>query len=275
MKPYIVKKGALLFKSESDSEPTKIGEKTFKVNLGEADYDPDALIDPEVLDFFEADQDEMWDEDYVEKEVTMNGSTEATIDAATVLGDATAVAKQNFFSVYESNAIIDLDDEISFMFEADLPYDKLVDGAWIAQFVSLTPTAGGDSITVGCFVQVGNPYGMKSAFWQGSGDMSFSATGTSKLSEINASEMVSDSGIFVLDDPDFYALADSESSFKNKIQSCQAKLPIEKQGADSSIFTTYNAKLQLRIYANKDDTAPLNLNESEFEVELKQPTYET
>jgi len=32
--------------------------------------------------------------------------------------------------------------------------------------------------------------------------------------------------------------------------------------------------LQLRIYANKDDTSPLNLNENDFTVELKQPTYE-
>lgn len=74
--------------------------------------------------------------------------------------------------------------------------------------------------------------------------MSFAATGTDKLMEINSSENgTADSGIFVHDDPDFYALTDSDSSFKNKIQACQAKLPIEKQGLDSSIFTTYTAEL--------------------------------
>lgn len=142
MKTYLVKMGALLFKDDDDTEPAIISENKFKVDLGEADYDPDSFVDPEIAALFE--DKNQYDEDYVEKEISLNGSTEATIDTAAVLGDADAVAKQSFYSVYESNAIIDMDDEITFMFEADLPYDKLVDGAWIAQFVSLTPTDGGD-----------------------------------------------------------------------------------------------------------------------------------
>lgn len=60
----------------------------------------------------------------------------------------------------------------------------------------------------------------------------------------------------------------------NSIQNCQAKLPIEKQTEDSSIFTTYTALLQARIYTSEDDTDPVNLSESTFEIELTAPVYE-
>jgi len=215
---YKVTKGALLFDSESDNQPKQIGEKKFKMNLGDADYDPDSIIDTEILDLFEVDNDEKWDEDYVETEITFNGSTEAEIDTAAVLGDATAVAKQEFYSIYESNPIIDKDDEITMYFEADLPYDKLTEGAWVAQIVTLTPTSDPSiNISIGCFVQVGNPYATFAKEWQGTADMDFATNGSSKLSEINASELQTDSEVFAIDDPEFYELQDSESSFKNKI----------------------------------------------------------
>lgn len=262
---YKVTKGALLFSSADDTQPKQIGEKQFKMNLGEADYDPSSIIDSEILDLFEIDNDEKWDEDYVETEISFNGSTEATIDTATVLGDATAVAKQEFYSIYESNTIIDMDDEITFYFEADLPMDKLTDGAWVAQIVTLTPTNDpSTNISIGCFVQVGNPYGYFAQEWVGSADMDFGTNGSVSMSEINSAELVADSEVWAIDEPDFYELKESDSSFKNKLQACEAKIPVEKQGADSAIFTTYNAKLQLRIYASKDDTSPLNLSETDF-----------
>lgn len=154
---YIVKKGTLLYKNEDDSEPKHIKEKEFKINLGDADYDPDSFVDPEILELIEADDDEKYDEDYVETEVTVNGYNEAQIDAS-VLGDEDAVAYQNFFSFYESNTIIDMDDEITFYFEADLPETNLKTGVIVAQIVTLVPTdtSNTNQWSVGCFVQVGN-----------------------------------------------------------------------------------------------------------------------
>jgi hypothetical protein len=60
----------------------------------------------------------------VDTEYEFQGSAEATIDGS-ILGDEDAVAAQHFYSVYESNNYLDRDDEIAFMFEADLPIDKM------------------------------------------------------------------------------------------------------------------------------------------------------
>ena len=45
---YIVKKGTLLYKKEEDTSPKRVAEREFKFDLGEADYDPDSFIDPEI-----------------------------------------------------------------------------------------------------------------------------------------------------------------------------------------------------------------------------------
>ena len=116
---------------------------------------------------------------------------------------------------------------------------------------------------------------MKAVEWQGTADMSFAATGTGTLlAEINASEKMNNSEVYPIEDVDFYALQDSSLSDLNKVQNCQAKLPIEKQLEDSSIFTTYTATLQARIYASKDDLEPLGLSETTFEFTLQAPEYE-
>ena len=113
---YHAYKGAKIYRDEEDTAPKQIGERNVKLDLGEADYSPDELIDEDYLEFLEPDEDEMYDEDYVEKEYEVQGSTEATIDAANVFGDENAVASQEFFSFYEKNSYIDLPDEISFTF---------------------------------------------------------------------------------------------------------------------------------------------------------------
>jgi hypothetical protein len=104
--------------------------------------------------------------------------------------------------------------------------------------------------------------------------MDFATNGAVKFDEINTGEKQTQSDVYAISDPDFYALGDSTLSGLNKVQKCQAKLPIEKQGGDSDIFTTYTAYLQARIYASKDDTAPLNLSETTFEITLEAPVYE-
>ena len=272
---YIVTKGAKLYKDDEDTEPTQIGEEKTKINLGDVNYDADEFIDPEILDLFEPDEDATFDENYIEKEYELQGSTEATLDAATLFGDENAVAAQNFYSVYESNNYLDQDDEISFMFEVDLPTAQVPDGTWIVQMVTLSPTDNSsDKKTIGCLVQVGNQYSTTAVEWEGSADMDFDATGTVKFSEINTGERQTESGVFTIDDPNFYALQTSPLSLMNSIQNCQAKLPIAKQLEDSSIFTTYTALLQARIYTSKDDTNPANLSEVTFEIELTPPVYE-
>ena len=114
---------------------------------------------------------------------------------------------------------------------------------------------------------------MQAVEWQGSTDMSCSSTCSSKFSEINEGEMQTDSGVYAIVDPEFYALGESELTLKNKVQNCQAKLPIAKQAAGSEIFTTYDATLQARIYTSKDDTNPTQLSETQFEITLAAPEY--
>jgi hypothetical protein len=104
---YIVTKGAKLYKDDDDTEPTQIGEEKTKINLGDVNYDADDFIDPAILDMFEPEDDATFDENYIEKEYELQGSTENTLDAATLFGDENAVAAQNFYSVYESNNYLD------------------------------------------------------------------------------------------------------------------------------------------------------------------------
>jgi hypothetical protein len=84
--------------------------------------------------------------------------------------------------------------------------------------------------------------------WEGTADMDYATTGSMKFEEINTAERIDESDVYAIEDADFYALGTSDLSLLNKVQNCQAKLPVEKQGADSDIFTTYTAYLQARIY---------------------------
>jgi hypothetical protein len=161
---YIVTKGAKLYQSSSDSEPSQISEEKTKINLGDVNYDADDFIDPAILDLFEDDATAQYDEDYIEKEFDLQGSSEATVDAATVFGDEDAVAGQKFYSVYESNNFLDQNDEIAFMFEADLPVTEMTDGKWIVQLVTLENQNTQEKISIGCLVQIGNPY-VKAVEW--------------------------------------------------------------------------------------------------------------
>jgi len=158
----------------------------------------------------------------------------------------------------------------------DLPEANLPDGAIIMQIVSLTPKSdpNADAITIGCSVQVGNPDATKVYEWNGTGSMDYATTGTSKFDAINEDEKVEDSEVTKIDDDDFYALKDSTLGFENKVQNCQAILPVEKQGGDSEIFTEYTAKLSAKIYADKDDIEPINVTETTFEITLEAPVYE-
>lgn len=104
--------------------------------------------------------------------------------------------------------------------------------------------------------------------------MSFAATGAVAFEDIASDAKVAGSEVKPREDAAFYELGNSTLSFENKVQSCQAKIPIEKQGADSSIFTTYTALLQARIYTSRTDASPTNLSETTFEITLDAPVYE-
>lgn len=89
---YIVTKGARLYDSVEDTQPTQIGEERTKINLGDVDYDADDFIDPEILDLFEPEADAQYSDDFVEAEYELQGSTAATVDTATLFGDENATA---------------------------------------------------------------------------------------------------------------------------------------------------------------------------------------
>jgi len=121
--------GAKLYESEDDTAPTQIGEKKTQIDLGAANYDADDFIDPEILDLFTGDAADQYDADYVEKDYELQGAFEGNIDLSSISTDDFTfdghVASQNFYSVYESNPFLDMEDEIAFMFELDLPESLL------------------------------------------------------------------------------------------------------------------------------------------------------
>jgi hypothetical protein len=56
--------------------------------------------------------------------------------------------------------------------------------------------------------------------------METSAQSGKKYKEVNSADIVSGSSIKKKDDPNFYALGDSDFGFKNKVQSCLAQLEV-------------------------------------------------
>ena len=274
---YEVTRGSRVYASETAEEFKQVSEKYTTAKVEEPDYATD-LVDQDLLELFEDDTAAMNEPDYVAKEVLFQGSAAAVVDTAAVLGDENAQAKQGFAAAYEGNDYIDLDDDVVFVFDVDLPATNLEDGTIIMQIVTLTnnddPT--GDKISVGCAVTVGIP-DAEVFEWYGTGDMSNSATGTgTKYDEINDADKDDDTEMKKIEgDWDFYALQDSDLGFQNKVQNCEAILPVDKQGSDSSIFTTYTATLTAKIYSSKDDTEPINLSETTFDFTLTAPVYET
>lgn len=55
---YLVSKGAKLYKSLEDTDPSQIAEERTKIDLGEANYDADDFIDADILDLFEVDEED-------------------------------------------------------------------------------------------------------------------------------------------------------------------------------------------------------------------------
>jgi hypothetical protein len=167
-------------------------------------------------------------------------------------------------------------DNIAFFFSLDLPKDELSMGVYIFQMVTLTPTADdtADKMSIGCVTQVGNAGATKTYQWEGDAEMDYYTNGAVKFDDINSDQKIDNAEITKNENESFYALEESPLSFKNMIQNCEALLPIEKQSSSSEIFTSYNALLQARIYTSKDDTDPVNLSETEFEITLDAPVYE-
>lgn len=118
---YKVIRGTKVYKSDESDIFVVITEEKTKIDLEEPSYDD--IISTDVLDLFEADESEKYNDDYVETEITLAGSEEATLDAATLFGDEDAVAQQDFYAAYESNPILDMEDNIAFSFLLDLPKD--------------------------------------------------------------------------------------------------------------------------------------------------------
>lgn len=212
---YEVTRGSRVYASETAEEFKQVSEKYTTAKVEEPDYATD-LVDQDLLELFEDDTAAMNDADYVAKEVLFQGSAAAVVDTAAVLGDENAQAKQGFAAAYEGNDYIDLDDDVVFVFDVDLPATNLEDGTIIMQIVTLTnnddPT--GDKISVGCAVTVGIP-DAEVFEWYGTGDMSNSATGTgTKYDEINDADKDDDTEMKKIEgDWDFYALQDSDLGF--------------------------------------------------------------
>jgi len=69
----------------------QLEEKYTKITLEEPEYDE--IVSTDVLEKFEVDESEKLNDDYVETEIKIAGSSEASLDAATIFGDEDAVAQ--------------------------------------------------------------------------------------------------------------------------------------------------------------------------------------
>lgn len=248
------------------------------MKLTEPDYE-NGLVDADILAGFTNFVDEDDEDSEIEVDIQLVGQTASTIGTAEladlgITGDD-VTASQNYYAVFEVNEVFDSPDLLSFFFELDMPKEILTDGAIISQYAQLTPTADStaDKITISCTVQVGNPDATQVKEYSGTTLMDFATQGSVKYDEQNDAEVVQDSDIKKMNNIDFYALSES-ADWKNKVQSCLAQMQVSKQDRDPALFQEYTVLLGARIYASRSDTAPKNLAETTFTVQIDEPTYE-
>lgn len=155
-----------------------------------------------------------------------------------------------------------------------MPKDLLKDGTIIYQFADLTPSGSSSMIGISCQTTIGDASATKVREFQGTASLDYATQNGNAVNSQNTANINADSTITSRKDEDFYALGDSELSFKNKVQPCLAMFPLYKTDDNSAIFTTYSVKLGARIYTDKADTAPTNLGETTIDVTIDEPVYE-
>lgn len=113
------------------------------------------------------------------------------------------------------------------------------------------------------------------ARFEGEGSFAYAdATGT-LIKEQNAGDLVDPQDLVKPESEDFYGLSDSNLDWTNKVQKCQAQLPLDRFDLPTDLFQEYNVVLGARKYADDTvDTNPIKLTEISYTYELTEPVYE-
>lgn len=151
----------------------------------------------------------------------------------------------------------------------DLPEDFIKQGQIITQYAQLT-NSNSETLVMECTIQVGNPYFTRVNEYYGTAD----PTETGVTFETQTFGTKNEySSISTVDDPEFYELQDSSLDSFNKVVNCLADFSIEKD--DTTIWDTYTVVMGARVFADREDTAPINLDTITFDITLEQPVIET
>jgi len=95
------------------------------------------------------------------------------------------------------------------------------------------------------------------------------------MKEQNINDIVTPRELVKPDSEDFYGLADSDLDWANKVQKCQAQLPIDSLNLPADLFQEYDVVLGARMYTDAGvDTAPKKLNEISYTYTLTEPEYD-
>jgi hypothetical protein len=129
-------------------------------------------------------------------------------------------------------------------------------------------------MTITCKVTIGDPDSVEVKEFYGTASFDEATQGSKTYDDQNSGEEVTDSGVTKRDDKDFYALQKSVLSKEtNVIQKCLAQFPIYKIDRDATFFYEYEVTLGARLYTSKTDTAPTQLAETTYEMELETIEY--
>jgi hypothetical protein len=134
------------------------------------------------------------------------------------------------------------DDKLRASFELDLPDHFMKDGAYVFQYVQLTPDSNPGSVytTIACETQIGVANSQVVSEFAGTSRMDKTSTAVAgkKVHEQNKSEKSTDSTWKANKDTSLYAKRTSEIA-GNTIQGCIGEYPINKKQGDTSIYTTW------------------------------------
>ena len=226
-KKWKVTTGVRIYDDEAATQFVQVPQRKMIFKAGQPDYSEEKL-DEDIASLFEFGDDE---EEYgieIETDTKLLASKKA--ETSLTIDGKTLSASQQLFPVFELNYEPDRPNEVSFLFEVDLPREALKKGAIIYQFAQLTDkngNAGDNKIGIACKVQIGNPAGTEVAAFEGTDSMKIADNSGKTYKQVTGG---SKAGLNIrkIDDDFFYGLSDSEN-WKNKIQNCLASLEVPKE----------------------------------------------
>ncbi len=270
--------GARIYSSKTVTTFKEVPEFETVFSLS-ADTEEEEWFDPALLAAFddvfdEDDEDFDFDFDIDVKEIIKKPLPEKKVEKDIASGKYTGKANMGMKALYNNIPKIDRDDQIEFIFEADIPKAALAPGKVIVQYAQLTGKTTSDiKIGLQCKVQVGNPDGVETYAFN---DGALKATADTEWFLVNIDNIDYDTITNPVKSRSFYKLQGSNSKdlsvkTKNKTQRCKLILDVEK--AQSLLFQEYDMVLGLIVYEDEWSTEHVQMVEEASTITLKQPAF--